>query len=93
MNTIKSELPDYKNKVIIQLANYGVWGYNQNNFDDKGNSQVEMLNELVFTEENGKTKMIMHITEAKTLPGVIPLQGLEFAWNQSFDKLINTLNV
>ena len=27
-------------------------------FDDNGNSQVEMLNTLTFTEEKGKTKMV-----------------------------------
>ena len=60
-------------------------------FDDDGNPLVEMLNELTFSEENGKTKMVMHIIEIRTVSDVIPLQGLEFAWNQSFDKLSNAL--
>ncbi len=61
-------------------------------FDDLGNPQVEMLNTLSFTEENGQTKMVMVITEAKTIPEVVPLKGLDFAWNQSFDKIQAVLN-
>ena len=61
-------------------------------FDEKGNPQVEMLNSLSFTEENGKTKMVMHIVEVKTMPGIVPLKGLDYAWNQSFDKMEEILN-
>lgn len=61
-------------------------------FDDEGNPQMEMLNTITFSEQGSKTKMIMIIEEIKTLPGVVPLKGLDFAWNQSFDKLEKALN-
>ena len=61
-------------------------------FDDQNKPQVEMLNNLTFIEENGKTKMTMHIVEVKTISGVVPLKGLDFAWNQSFDKLSEALS-
>ena len=60
-------------------------------FDDNGNSQVEMLNSLTFTKEDGKTTMTLHITEVKTIPGVVPLKGLDYAWGQSFDKLAEAI--
>ena len=56
-------------------------------FDDNGHPQMEMLNTLIFEEEENITKMIMKIKEIKTLPEINPLKGLDFAWNQSFDKL------
>ena len=56
-------------------------------YDDHGNPQVEMLNSIYLEEYKGKTKMIMHIVEVKTIPGVEPLKGLDFAWNSSFDRL------
>lgn len=56
-------------------------------FDDNGQPQVEMLNSVIFTEEDGKTTINFQITEVKTIPGVVPLKGLDFAWGQSFDKL------
>lgn len=61
-------------------------------FDDNGIPQVEMLNTLIFKEEHGKTKMILVIIESKTISGVEPLKGLDFAWNQSFDKMAEALN-
>ena len=61
-------------------------------YDNQGNPQVEMLNSIIFEENEGKTKMTMHIVEVKTIPGVEPLKGLDFAWNSSFDKLEIALN-
>ena len=61
-------------------------------FDDNGNPQVEMKNTLTFTKENGQTTMVMNIIEVKTIPGVDPLKNLDFAWNQSFDRFVDTLN-
>lgn len=61
-------------------------------FDDNGNPQVEMLNTLTFKKENGKTKMVMVIEEVKTISGIVPLKGLDFAWGQSFDKMAEALN-
>jgi uncharacterized protein YndB with AHSA1/START domain len=61
-------------------------------FDDNGNPQVEMLNSMLLTKEDeGKTKMTFHIVEAKTIPGVEPLKGLDHAWGQSFDKMEKSL--
>ncbi len=60
-------------------------------FDENGNSQVEMLNTVTLIEKEGKTKMTLHIVEVKTIPGVVPLKGLDYAWGQSFDKLAAVL--
>lgn len=60
-------------------------------FDDNGNPQMEMLNTLTFSEKNGLTTMVMIIKEVKSPPEIIPLKGLDIAWNQSFDKLVAVL--
>lgn len=59
--------------------------------DKNGNSQVEMLNTVTFTEKQGKTEMTLQILEVRTIPGVQPLKGLDYAWGQSFDKLEEAL--
>ena len=43
---------------------------------------------VTFEEENGKTKMTIHIVITKETPEAAgPLEGMEMGWNQQLDKL------
>jgi uncharacterized protein YndB with AHSA1/START domain len=61
--------------------------------DADGNPQLEVLNTVTFAEhEGGKTKLTLHATVVKATPEVAgPLSGMEAGWNQSLDRLAQTL--
>src|SRR5579859_6771052 len=49
---------------------------------------LENLTTVTFKEENGKTKMIVHIVVKKIFPGAEQaISGMEQGWNQHLDKL------
>ena len=49
---------------------------------------IDQLNELVLTEENGKTKMTLKVTVTELGPGTeAAMQGMQAGFNQQFDKL------
>ena len=56
--------------------------------DDDGGVFIEALTTVTFTDDNGKTKMVMH-TDAKGLvdAALRMLDGMNEGWSQSFDKL------
>lgn len=54
-----------------------------------GKAVLETKNTVTITEENGKTKMTVHIVVTMTTPEAAgPLQGMEMGWNQQLDKLV-----
>lgn len=54
-----------------------------------GKPVLETRVTVTFEEENGKTKMTVHILVTKTTPeAAMPLQGMEAGWNQQLDKLV-----
>lgn len=60
--------------------------------DESGNAELEVLNTVTFSEENGKTKLVMKAVVVKSTPeAVASLQGMETGWNQSLDRLAETL--
>lgn len=49
---------------------------------------LENLCTVTFEEQNGKTKMTLHIVVTKTTPEAEgPLKGMKIGWSQSLDKL------
>ncbi len=56
--------------------------------DEKGNSMLETLNTVTFTEVEGKTEVRLHIVVVKSSPEVATaLAGMEQGWSESLDKL------
>lgn len=56
--------------------------------DDHGKAQLELLNTVIFEEENGKTKMIMKAVVVKSTPEACgSVDGMNTGWNQSIDRL------
>lgn len=54
-----------------------------------GKAVLETRTTVMFSEENGKTKMTVHIVVTMTTPEAEgPLQGMEMGWNQQLDKLV-----
>ncbi len=50
---------------------------------------LEHLTTVTFEEENGKTKMKVHVVVTKALPGSeFAIKGMEQGWNQQLDKLV-----
>jgi uncharacterized protein YndB with AHSA1/START domain len=61
--------------------------------DDMGNAQLEVLNTITLTEENGKTKLTLHALVLKSTPAVAgSLAGMKEGWNSSLDRLGETLS-
>lgn len=57
-----------------------------------GKSVLETRTIVTFEDENGKTKMTVHIEVTKTTPEAAgPLQGMEMGWNQQLDKLVQNI--
>jgi uncharacterized protein YndB with AHSA1/START domain len=58
-------------------------------FEDKdGNSELENLNTVTFEDDNGKTKVTVHVIVLKASEAMAgPLSGMEAGWSQSLDKL------
>lgn len=56
--------------------------------DKKGNRLFEILNTVIFTDENGKTKLSLHTAVSNITPEGKPyLDGMHEGWNQSLDRL------
>lgn len=60
--------------------------------DEEGNPQLEALNTITFAEHDGKTKLTVHAVVLKAGPGTEgALAGMEEGWNQSLDRLAESL--
>lgn len=50
---------------------------------------LEHVTTVTFEEENGKTKMAVHVLVIKALPGSeFAIKGMEQGWNSQLDKLV-----
>jgi uncharacterized protein YndB with AHSA1/START domain len=59
---------------------------------DNGEAQLEVLNTVTFTEENGKTKMTLSAVVVKSTPEACgSVEGMNVGWNQSIDRLADLL--
>lgn len=55
---------------------------------DKEGTEIDQLQELTFTEENGQTKMKLKVTLNKIGPKAgMAVEGMQYGYNQQFDKL------
>ena len=60
--------------------------------DENGNAQLEVLNTVIFTEENGKTKMTFTATVISSTPEACQsIDGMNVGWNQSIDRFAENL--
>jgi len=56
--------------------------------DEAGNHIIEGFTTVTFAEEGGKTKLILHTRGSAVVEKAVPyLQGMEYGWTQSIDKL------
>jgi len=56
--------------------------------DGNGNAVTAGLTTVTFAEEGGKTKLTLHTRGSALVEQAIPyLQGMEYGWTQSIDKL------
>jgi uncharacterized protein YndB with AHSA1/START domain len=56
--------------------------------DEKGERLFDVLNTINFSEENGKTKLILHFVVSKVkAAGERHIAGQEMGWNLSLDRL------
>jgi uncharacterized protein YndB with AHSA1/START domain len=56
--------------------------------DAAGNPVTEGLTTVTFVEEGGKTKLTLHTRGAALVAQAVPyLQGMEYGWTQSIDRL------
>ncbi len=57
-------------------------------FDEEGEPQVEELKTVDFIDNDGKTKLVLHIEVKKCGPAFIDaLNGMEPDWNRSLDRM------
>jgi len=60
---------------------------------DKGKVIMELLTTVTFTEVEGKTKLTVHMTVTKVLPGSeFAIAGMEQGWNSQLDKLVKFIS-
>jgi len=60
--------------------------------DEYGNAQLEVVNTAIFTEENGKTKLIFKAEVIMSTPEACgSVEGMNEGWNQSIDRLAETI--
>ena len=60
--------------------------------DEHGNAKLRNLNTVTFEEQNGKTKVTLHVDVQHAAPEMAPaLGGMEMGWSQSLDKLAELL--
>jgi uncharacterized protein YndB with AHSA1/START domain len=56
--------------------------------DEAGNHIIEGFTTVTFAEEGGKTRLILHTRGSAVVEKAVPyLQGMEYGWTQSIDKL------
>jgi uncharacterized protein YndB with AHSA1/START domain len=61
--------------------------------DEAGNPGLEVLNTVTFVEHNGKTKLTLQAVVVKSVPAVAAsLAGMEQGWNESLDRLAESLS-
>jgi uncharacterized protein YndB with AHSA1/START domain len=61
--------------------------------DAKGERLFDILNTITFSQENGKTKILLHFIVSNIKPeGERYIAGQEMGWNMSLDKLNDYLN-
>jgi uncharacterized protein YndB with AHSA1/START domain len=59
---------------------------------DDGSAQLEVVNTVRFTEEDGKTKMTFNATVVMATPEACQsVDGMNNGWNQSIDRFAATL--
>jgi uncharacterized protein YndB with AHSA1/START domain len=62
--------------------------FTNNALDEAGNHIIEGFTTVTFTEEGGKTKLTLHTRGAAMAEIAVKyLQGMEYGWTQSIDKL------
>jgi uncharacterized protein YndB with AHSA1/START domain len=62
--------------------------------NEKGEHMFEINNTIIFTEENGKTKITMHFKVYNITPQAAHyLDGMKEGWNSSIDKLEEYLKI
>jgi len=60
--------------------------------DENGEPGLSDITTITFTEQGGKTKLTLHAVVTKALPQFMEaLAGMEEGWNQSLNRLANTL--
>ncbi|HWZ03625.1 MAG TPA: SRPBCC domain-containing protein [Mucilaginibacter sp.] len=60
--------------------------------DDDGNAQLEVINTVTFTEENGKTTMTLNALAVRITPeACASIEGMNVGWNQSIDRFAYVL--
>ncbi len=60
--------------------------------DANGNAMTAGLTTVTFADEGGKTKLTLHTRGSALVGKAIPyLQGMEYGWGQSIDKLADLL--
>lgn len=59
---------------------------------DEEATEIAQTSELTLTEDNGKTKMVLKATITSTGPKAgAAVQGMQYGYNQQFDKLVKFL--
>ena len=60
--------------------------------DDDGNAQLEVVNTVTFTENDGKTTMTLSAVATRITPEACgSIEGMNAGWNQSIDRFANLL--
>src|SRR5260370_11596598 len=79
--------------VFIEITEPERIVFNNVKEDDYGNAELENVNTVTFTEENGKTKMNLHVVVIKSTPEACKsIDGMNLGWNQSIDRLAENLH-
>lgn len=56
--------------------------------DEQGRPELEALHTVLLSEEDGKTRLDMHVVIINLTPASLDLcQEMEIGWEQSFDKM------
>ena len=62
--------------------------FTNNALDEAGNRIIEGYTTVTFTEQGGKTTLTLHTRGAAVVEFAVKyLQGMEYGWTQSIDKL------
>jgi uncharacterized protein YndB with AHSA1/START domain len=62
--------------------------------DQNGNAELEVLNTVTFSEENGKTTMTLKALVVKsTIEACDSVSGMNVGWNQSIDRFADLLKL
>jgi len=71
-----------------EVSPYGRLTFTSNLSDGKGGLALENLNELTFTEKDGKTELVLTVTVLKSTPEMKDaLGGMKQGWTESLEKL------